>query len=179
MLKSMGRSDYHTFRLPYWDWQQQRLRGTDSIFTADKLGSTDESNPSIVTGKLFDSNWTTICWNVDNQGEICDPANKTAQLRRCPTVDGEDVCRYGNPDWPTEQDVKSAVNRKDYDTASFDKYASKSSFRNLMEGFDNDISREDCAENRMCQCGNDSNCTNDEAPLLRTLHNAVSGFMCI
>ena len=172
MLKSMNRSDYHTFRFPYWDWRKERLQGTDPIFTHDKLGSTNKSK-HMVSGELFDPNWPTICWRT--QQEMCDPTKKTANLRRCPVyADGREACSYDNPDWPTEQDVNTAISKKDYDTASFDAFAGKSSFRNSMEGFYVDISKEDCTKNTLCTCGNDPNCENDEPRFLRRLHNAVS-----
>ena len=45
MLKSMGQVDYHTFRLPYWDWRieiQWSSNGilSEDLFTANRLGET-------------------------------------------------------------------------------------------------------------------------------------------
>ena len=74
-------------------------------------------------------------------------------------------------------DVNSAINKPDYDTYPFDKYATTGSFRNFMEGFDSSLDKNECAENPLCKCevgkvhcrGADS-----DDPLLRRLHNSVS-----
>ena len=176
MLKSMGRSNYHTFRLPYWDWRKERLTqpGASSIFAYDKLGVTNENDMSRVSGQLFEPDWETVCWS--NSYSICDPSRATSDhLRRCPTVDNSNSCRSNNPDWPSKANVDMAINMQQYDTSLYGKFAEES-FRNFMEGFDPDISREDCAENRLCQCGMNPRCDNetfDGLPLLRHLHNSV------
>ena len=42
MLKSMGHRDYHTFRLPYWDWRIDIQRSTgilaEDLFTENRMG---------------------------------------------------------------------------------------------------------------------------------------------
>ena len=49
-------------------------------------------------------------------------------------------------------DVNNAINKPDYDTYPFDKYATTGSFRNFMEGFDSSLDKNECAENPLCKC---------------------------
>ena len=177
MLKSMGESDYHTFRTHYWDWRQH---DRSEVFKEESLGKTvaNENNQPIVTGELFKDGWDTVCWfngsgNVDIQkGTICNPNNKTGPLLRCPFPDS---CNTDNPKWPTFNQVRDAINKPFYDTKSYDMMTTDESFRNFMEGFES-VEIGDCAENTLCKCEvGGVNCgVNSSIPLQRHLHNTVS-----
>ena len=175
MLKSMGESDYHTFRTHYWDWRQH---DRSEIFKDKRLGET-LNQPPLVTGELFKDGWDTVCWfggsgGVDIQkGTICNPNVKTGPLFRCPFPDS---CNSNNANWPTFVQVKDAINKPSYDTESYDMTTTDESFRNFMEGFEF-INIDACRKNKLCKCevgrmdckGNDS-----RLPLQRYLHNTVS-----
>ncbi|XP_065895941.1 tyrosinase-like [Dysidea avara] len=103
MLKSMGHRDYHTFRLPYWDWRIDIQRSTgilaEDLFTENRMGATrNVSGFPRVFGDIVGDGWDTICWNTFFQ--ICDPNVNTGPLQRCPFT-GTDPCNSNNPDWPT------------------------------------------------------------------------------
>ena len=188
MLKSMGHDDYYTFRIPYWDWRKEMQTDSNSPFQRDRLGETVNINglPQVHGGEVFPSNWQTICWDKsENKSHtICNPQVPTGQLQRCPL--SEDSCNSGNPLWPTDKDIQTALSLKSYDTSPF-KEASMDSFRNQLEGFKplfND-SVQFCREDKLCLCtkGNE-NCTESMHedgirnqpgdPLQRLLHNSVS-----
>ena len=188
MLKSMGVSDYHTFRLHYWDWRREvQMDQADDIFVEERLGETranDNGQPQVY-GDLFEGGWSTICWhngsgNVDMpRGAICDPGIDTGPLLRCPFISDRDVCARDNPDWPSRAEVDAAIRKPQYDTASFNIQTGEDSFRNFMEGFDLSpgLSVEECADDGLCFCliGN-RNCDgpNSNFPARNRLHNSVS-----
>ena len=160
MLKSMNCSDYHTFRVNYWDW---RYSNRAEVFTADRLGANTIGNR--LSGHIVDAGWDTICWyngsgNVTApKGTICDPRINTGPVQRCPIIDGVNPCEI--PDnWPTAEDVEDALSVPLYDTEPFNREVTES-FRNLMEGNKPGFSEEDC---NFCLDG-----------ILILNHNAVSG----
>ncbi len=184
MLESQGESDYHTFRIPYWDWR--RGSRSDEIFRKKRLGVSElnKNGQYQVSGDLFGRDgWNTIRWHNGSgnemrpKGTICNPNINTGPLLRCPLINGTNVCDDKNPSWPTKGDVDNAISKPDYDTDSFDKMADPNSFRNAMEGFDGSVSRSECAKDNLCLCGNkDFNCTGKVPtgpPLKRLLHDAV------
>ena len=181
MLKSMGDPDYHTFRTHYWDWRQH---DRSEIFKEESLGKTvvNENNQPQVTGELFKHSWDTVCWYngsgdvVGQKGAVCNPNDKTGPLLRCPFLD-PDPCNSNNPNWPTFNQVRDAINKPFYDTESYDTMTTDESFRNFLEGFDGSIEIGDCAKNTLCECVvGGVNCDGDNAslPLQRLLHNTVS-----
>ena len=152
MLKSMGEQDYHTFRLPYWDWRTeiQTSSGISSelLFTEDKLGATrNVSGSPQVFGTLYDGGWDTICWF--QLGTICDPTVSTGPLQRCPFT-GTDPCSSSNPDWPKLEDVNNAMKFNTFDVAPYNN-VSPDGFRNFID-FEVGLSVDECRNNRMCQC---------------------------
>lgn len=164
MLKSTGQTDYHTFRLNYWDW---RNLNRAELFTTERLGANVIDQPGL-RGLIFNAGWDTICWyngsgNVTaTKGTICDPRDPTGPIQRCPTVLGINPCTSPN-NWPSSEDVEAALIKPLYDTETFNRDATDRSFRNLMEGFENGISDEDCSNNNLCVGG-----------VQRHLHNSVS-----
>ena len=183
MLRTMGHDDYHTFRTHFWDWRREIQMTSPSIFQYNRLGGRQEiAGQSHVYGNLYSNSWNTICWYGGSggvnqpKGTICDPNINTGPLLRCPS-DSINPCSSSNDDWPTIADVNNAINKPDYDTEPFDKYAKAGSFRNYMEGFDSSLDNKKCAQNSLCKCevgavhceGADS-----DKPLLRRLHNSVS-----
>ena len=177
MLQARGDPNYHTFRVPYWDWRKNNR--SDEVFRSNRLGnsSLNENNQSLVSGDLFSDGWDTICWYngsgnvIIQKGTICNPNNKTGPLLRCPH--SNNFCNDSHPNWPTNGDVDKAIKKPLYDTESYNRSATDKSFRNFMEGFDGSVSTNECASNGLCMCeerGDD--CTGQ--PLQRRLHNAVS-----
>ena len=179
MLESMGDQNYYTFRTHYWDWRIEIQMANDNIFVPNRLGERRNSQPQ-VHGDLFDGGWDTICWyggsgNVSMpKGTTCDPRIKTGPLLRCPLLGNKDPCDRNN-DWPTRADVDKALNKQQYDTQSYDKYA-RESFRNFMEGYDSSVSIDDCRSDPQCFCEGRPDCTGDNPgiPLKIHLHNLVS-----
>ena len=148
MLKSMGHSDYHTFRFSYWDWRREIQMENDNFFVEDKLGESrpnDEGQPQVY-GDLFSEGWDTICWyggsgNVTEElGTTCDPNTKTGPLLRCPTLPGYEPCSRDNPEWPNLEDVNNAIAKPVYVTPDYHTFTSIDSFRNYMEGTNRYIS---------------------------------------
>ena len=166
MLKGMGRSDYHEFRLHYWDWRRevQMKTGANSPFTENRLGVSRSSN-SQVEGVLFNEGWNTICW-YDGTA-ICDPRSKTEPLRRCPRVDnGINPCTPDNDNWPTKNSVNKAIGKPEYDTDNY-MLEGDTSFRNFMEGFEVLDRTAVCDQRKLCSMKRNK-------PTQRHLHNAVS-----
>ncbi len=168
MLKANGRpDDYYTFRLPYWDWRRETLRGeSEGIFTRNKLGVIERQNDQpLVTGELFgNSSWDTACWYEGSGGisnprddNICDPEVNTGLLTRCPSPE---TCDKSNSNWPTIDDINTALSISTFDTPGYNK-TSTNSFRNFLEGFD---PVDNCTGRQLCS---------DDGGQ-RYLHNAVS-----
>ena len=165
MLKAMGRTNYHEFRVPYWDWRKEDER--EGPFTRDRLGerSINSNGQPEVVGDLF-TDWRTVCWYGGSAGvsnpfdsNFCDPSVDTGPLLRCPIVSGEDPCEASSPNWPSLDDYNTALEIQNYDTEDFGKNANDS-FRNFLEGFE-----------IVADCGEDDLCT---ANTQRHLHNSVS-----
>ena len=186
MLKSLGHDDYYNFRIPYWDWRKELQTDGNSPFQRDRLGETVNVNglPQVHGGEVFPSNWQTICWDKSNDKShaICNPQVLTGQLQRCPLTDG--TCNSGNPLWPSDDDVQTALSIESYDTSPFSE-KSCNSFRNWLEGFNplpNDSSTVlSCKNDTLCLCATGNrDCTESQDgsqagdPLQRLLHNSVS-----
>ena len=88
MLKSMGHSNYHSFRLPYWDWRIEIQNSTgirvEDIFTEKRFGATQNVNgfPRVVGDIVGPDGWDTLCSQTNFQ--LCDPNISTGPLQRCP-----------------------------------------------------------------------------------------------
>ena len=152
MLQAMGRLDYHTFRIPYWDWRSeiQTTFGVSSeeLFIESRLGATrNVGGFPRVFGDLVEGGWDTACWL--QPVVICDPNVNTGPLQRCPFT-GTDPCSSSNPDWPDLQDVNDALSFEDYDVPTYD-VASPDGFRSFID-FEVGLDIEACRSNRMCQC---------------------------
>lgn len=152
MLQSMNQSDYHTFRLPYWDWRSEVQNSfglkAEDLFTANRLGETRHVGGfPRVFGALYDGGWDTVCWL--QLGQICDPRTSTGPLQRCPFV-GEYPCTSGNPDWPSQQQFIDAMAFDIYDAPPYD-ITSMDGFRSFVD-FKVGTNASECRNIRMCQC---------------------------
>ena len=152
MLQGMGQQDYHTFRLPYWDWRTeiQTTFGvrSEELFTESRLGVTrNVSGFPHVFGTLYEGTWETICWL--QLGQICDPRIGTGPLQRCPFT-GTDPCNSSNPDWPTLQNVDGAMRIDEYDAPPYTIF-SRDGFRSFVD-FKVGDDLDECRSNRLCQC---------------------------
>lgn len=167
MLQNMNQSDYHTFRLPYWDWRSEVQNSfgvkAEDLFTADRLGETrNVSGFARVFGTLYDGGWDTACWLQLNQ--ICDPRVSTGALQRCPFT-GENPCSSSNPDWPNQQQFNDAMAFDIYDVPPYD-ISSMDGFRNFID-FKVGTNAEECRNIRMCRCvPGDPLCVNTTGPVL-------------
>ena len=177
MLKAAGRTDYHEFRVPYWDWRIEEER--EGAFMRSRLGERNiVMDQARVEGDLF-NNWKTVCWYDGSGGiqnspnnNICNPSVDTGYLLRCPMVDGKDPCNASNPNWPSFDDYNTALNKNDFDTDTFNISAGPSSFRNFLEGFEA-VSVTDCRGNDLCIENDPEQGLNTQ----RHLHNSVSSVL--
>ena len=97
MLQRMGQADYHTFRLPYFDWRREIQEGSgvkfEDILVENRLGFTNyTSGLPVVSGSLVSDDWESVCWC--RLGQICDPNISTGPIQRCPLPDR---CHSDNP----------------------------------------------------------------------------------
>ena len=153
MLQDKGWRGSHMFRFPYWDWRiemQNSFIGinSDELLSESRLGATANVDgfPRVV-GDLVEGGWDTICWL--QRGTICDPRESTGPLQRCPFT-GTDPCSSSNPDWPTVEDVKSALSIEIFDAPPYN-LMSADGFRNFVDAnVTQDVDA--CRKNRMCQC---------------------------
>ena len=178
LLKRLGKPNYHTFRAPYWDWRREIQLGSgisgEELFTESHLGYTKFTNGyPVVYGQYED--WETVCWLM--VGQICDPRQPTGPLQRCPFPDR---CTSRNPDWPTMQDVNTALEFETFDSPPWN-LISRDGVRSYID-FEVNTEFEACREDRMCLClsvitgQGDPNCTVvDEFTLALTakLHSIV------
>lgn len=182
--------DYHTFRLPFWDWTDKGERR--KYFTEDRLGKsvyTEENNKvsSELTGTLFGDNgtdWLTICWKSKKgpgpDGDDCDPGERTDPLKRCPkrnsNKERSDPCNSDDY-WPTTKDVWEAVDNhdkydvKDSGSTMYNVCPAENSFRTFLEGF---VPIDNCDKNsadKLCSPAKPQ----ENIPCSRTrkLHNSV------
>lgn len=147
------------FAIPYWNWTNQDDR--DILFTDEWFGGIDPEGDGLITG-YFGSidTWPIVCLNA-NSTNLCDPSDRTGQLRRCPSTS---ECEKTDERWPSPEEVAEAVDMETYDSEPYSRY-SLTGFRNQMEGFDhNDCSDED---DILCSGGT-----------RRRLHNTVRFLLC-
>ena len=158
------------FTLHYWDWRDPEQR--EALFTWDRMG---ENVNGTVMGTLFE-NWPIVCW-LDEEPlrqsgitfvPICDPTTPVNDtLRRCPV---DTACEKDNINWPTYDDVESALSVETYDASPYDQrvFGSDASFRNRLEGV---------IAGPGSNCGNDALCftvASISVVVRIRLHNAVS-----
>ena len=176
-LQNMGRLDYHTFRLPYWDWRRELFTsssiGPEEIFVENRLGATrNVSGFARVFGSIYEDGWDTICWLI--RGDICDPNVSTGPLQRCPFT-GTDPCSNSNPDWPTLQEVNNAMMIGSYDHPPYN-FFTPFGYRSFV---DNKIGSDfdECRNDRMCTCrpfGGPFCTVMDELTFTSQMHTTVS-----
>ena len=121
MLQAMGREDYHTFRLPYWDWRSEIQTNygltSDTLFSFSRLGETrNVSGHPVVFGDLIGEGWDTIC--LAQFGPICDQNVSTGPLQRCPFTQ-PDLCSSSNPDWPKMAELNRAMEFDELETPPY------------------------------------------------------------
>ena len=100
-----------------------------------------------VIGNITSKGWDSICWNTYTT--ICDPNISTGPLQRCPFT-GLDPCNSDNPDWPTLQDINTALDIDEYDSPPYN-LLSTTGYRSFVD-FKVDLDYERCRSDRMCLC---------------------------
>ena len=169
ILKSEGHPDYHSFRLPYWDWRVEIQKSTgipaEKLFTENRFGATHNVNgyPQVVGDIVGPDGWDSLCYRMFH--EICDPNVNTGPLRRCPFT-GNNPCSSDNPDWPTIQQVNEVIAKVVYDAPPYN-ILTRVGFRTHNDFIiHNDL--EECRDDRMCTCqpfgGSDCDLTNVPLP---------------
>ena len=156
----MGRSDYHTYRSPYFDWRREIQEGSgvkfEDILVENRFGFTNYSSGfPVVSGQLV-GDWQSVC--AQSLRRICNPSIPTGPIQRCPIPDR---CRSNNPDWPTLERVNRALSFETFDAAPWNELSSDG-FRSFVD-FEIGSDAEVCQNDRMCLCvGGDINCTSPE-----------------
>lgn len=143
MLKDQKQDDYHTFRLPYYDWRSEMQNSAnglavEDLFVANLMGDSTPTDPRVrggifgtlntTTGRI-DDGFDTLCFNIP--GQLCDPRVSTGELRRCPRFD-ESPCQKGNEDWPTQSQVDHILSQTFYDSPPYNMF-SLTGFRNYID----------------------------------------------
>ena len=153
MLKGIGKADYHTFRLPYWDWRAEIQKTTgiaaEELFTEQRFGATQNISgfPRVVGDIVEPDGWDSLC--ILTPFEVCDPNINTGPLQRCPFT-GNNPCSSDNPDWPTIKEVNDALAIDFYDSPPYNLF-SRDGYRAFIDfGVTDDY--EACRNNRMCMC---------------------------
>ena len=189
MLRVNEDKEYHKFRLPFWEWIDEKER--NKYFSEDRLGESlyeRKNNPHITTklqGTLFGSDggseWQTICWRREGpDGSNCDPNNETGLLLRCPKRPAgykhSDPCN-DKAYWPTIQDVWDAVDELSiYDAKDssgiYSACPTKDNFRSNLEGFKLSANGMCDVDDLMCSDPKPDSPTPD-CSRSRRLHNSV------
>ena len=153
ILKTEGHPNYHSFRLPYWDWRVEIQKSTgipaEKLFTKSRLGATHNVSgfPQVVGEIVGPDGWNSMCYHMFY--EICDPNVNTGPLRRCPFT-GNNPCSSDNPDWPTIQQVNDLIATDSYDAPPYNIFT-RVGFRAHID-YDIDDRLEECHHDRMCMC---------------------------
>ena len=153
MLQSRGHANYHSFRLPYWDWRIEIQNSTgirvEDLLTERRFGATQNISgfPRVVGDIVGPSGWISLCSQTNFK--ICDPDIDTGRLQRCPFT-GTNPCHSSNPDWPTIKQVNDAIAIDHYDSPPYN-LLSKTGFRAFIDFYVHD-DLEECCNDRMCQC---------------------------
>ena len=153
MLQSLEREDYHSFRLPYWDWRVEIQKSTgirvEELLTEQRFGATQniDGYPRVVGDIVTPDGWESVCINAPFR--VCDPNINTGPLQRCPFT-GNNPCSSDNPDWPTIQEVNDALAINYYDSPPYNLF-SRDGYRAFID-FDITDDFEACRNNRMCIC---------------------------
>ena len=153
MLQSRGHANYHSFRLPYWDWRIEIQNSTgirvEDLLTERRFGATQNVSgfPRVVGDIVGPNGWISLCSQTNFK--ICDPDIDTGPLQRCPFT-GTNPCHSSNPDWPTIKQVNDAIAIDHYDSPPYN-LLSKTGFRAFIDFYVHD-DLEECRDDRMCQC---------------------------
>ena len=153
MLKSIGHANYHSFRLPYWDWRVEIQKSTgipaEELFTERRFGETHNVNgfPRVVGDIVGPDGWDTLCYQTYFQ--ICNPDISTGPLQRCPFT-GNNPCNSDNPDWSTIKQVNDAIAIDIYDSLPYN-ILSRTGYRAFVDFRIHD-DFEECRNDRMCRC---------------------------
>ena len=153
MLKSMGHTDYYSFRLPYWDWRVEIQKSTgipvEELLTESRFGATRNVSgfPHVVGDIVGPDGSESLCAQANFR--ICDPNIDTGPLQRCPFT-GTDPCNSNNPDWPTIKQVNDAIAIDTYDSPPYN-MLSKTGYRTFIDYYVHD-DLEECRNDRMCRC---------------------------
>ena len=153
MLKNMGRDDYYSFRLSYWDWRVEIQKGTgipaEELFTESRFGATQNISgfPRVVGAIVEPDGWDSLC--VQANFVMCDPNVNTGPLQRCPFT-GNDPCSSDNPDWPTIKEVNDILAIDHFDSPPYNQL-SRSGYRVVVDFYVHD-DFEDCQNDRLCIC---------------------------
>ena len=150
----MGHNDYHSFRLPYWDWRaeiQKSSRGirAEELFIESRLGATKNISgfPRVVGDIVGPNGWDTLC--IGKSLVICDPEESTGALQRCPLT-GNNPCHSDNPDWPTIKTVNDAISFDTYDSPPYTLF-STTGYRSFVD-FSIHKNLTECGQDRKCTC---------------------------
>lgn len=152
-LKSMRDPNYHSFRLPYWDWRAEIQKSTgipaEKLFTRRKLGATiyNAGFPRVVGNIVAPTGWSTLC--VGAHTKTCNPKKKTGALKRCPFT-RKRPCNSNNPDWDTIKQINDLLAINIYDSPPYNLYSRKG-FRAFVDFYIHD-DFEECRKDRMCMC---------------------------
>ena len=98
MLQSRGHANYHSFRLPYWDWRIEIQNSTgirvEDLLIERRFGATRNISgfPRVVGDMVGPNSWISLCSQTNFK--TCDPNINTGPLQRCPFK----PCHSSNPD---------------------------------------------------------------------------------
>ena len=164
MLQSIGRDNYHSFRLPYWDWRVEIQKSTgmsvEELFTEKRFGATQNVNgfPRVVGDIVKPNGWNSLCVQANS---VCNPNINTGPLQRC-LFTGNNPCSSDNPDWPTIKEVNDKLTIDHFDSFPYN-LLSRSGYRVSVDYYIHD-NLDECRIDRMCEClpfgGSDCDLTN-------------------
>ena len=153
MLKNMGYPNYHSFRLPYWDWRIEIQKTTgipaEELLTESRSGAIQiiSGFPHVVGDIVEPDGWDSVC--IQTQSVICDPNINTGPLQQCPFT-GSNPGSSDNPDWPTIQQVINELTIDTYDSPPYN-LLSRTGYRAFVD-FDIHNDFEESSKDRMCRC---------------------------